>query len=168
MEAGAVVVRRRLTRATMLSFFEGLPRCLVGLEACATAHYWGRELRQRGHDVRLMPPSYVKAYLKGQKNEAADAKAICEALTRPSMLFVAIKSCEQQGVMSLHRVRLTLMRRRVQLSNAIRDIRQPLGRTGSREGATTSPLPISVQVALLASTNRHGLKSPGDLVRSNG
>ena len=122
-ESGAVVVRRRLTRAKMLSFFAQLPSCLVGLEACATAHHWGRELTRLGHDVRPMPPSYVKAYLKSQKsqkNDAADAEAICEALTRPRMRFVPIKSPQQQGVMSIHRVRLTLMRQRVQMSNAIR------------------------------------------------
>ena len=89
---GAVVVRRRLTRAKVLPFFERLPPCLVGLEACATAHYWGRELRKLGHDVRLMPPRYVKPYVKRQNNDAADAEAICEAVTRPSMHFVEIKS----------------------------------------------------------------------------
>jgi transposase len=119
-EGGAVVVRRRLTRAKVLAFFKHLSPCLVGLEACGTAHHWGRELTKLGHDVRLMPPFYVKAYLKRQKNDAADAEAICEAVTRPSMRFVAIKSPEQQGVMSIHRVRLMLMHQRVQLSNAIR------------------------------------------------
>jgi len=117
---GAVVVRRRLPRGKVLSFFEKLPACLVGLEACATAHYWGRELRKLGHDVRLMPPSYVKPYVKRQKNDAADAEAICEAVTRAGMRFVEIKSPEQQSVMSLHRVRQMLMRQRTQISNAIR------------------------------------------------
>src|SRR5712691_1089078 len=135
-EGGAVVVRRRLTRAKVLSFFEQLPPCLVGLEACATAHHWGRELRKLGHDVRLMPPSYVKAYLKRQKNDAADAEAICEAVTRPSMRFVPIKSPEQQSVMSIHRVRQMVMRQRVRLVNAIRGhhgefgIVAPIGRVG--------------------------------------
>src|SRR5438874_1890837 len=135
-EGGAVVVRRRLTRAKVLSFFEQLPPCLVGLEACATAHYWGRELRKLGYDVRLMPPSYVKAYLKRQKNDAADAEAICEAVTRPSMRFVPIKSPEQQSVMSIHRVRQMVMRQRVRLVNAIRGhlgefgIVAPIGRVG--------------------------------------
>ena len=135
-EGGVVVVRRRLMRAKVLSFFEQLPPCLVGIEACGTAHHWGRELRKLGHDVRLMPPFYVKAYLKRQKNDAADAEAICEAVTRPSMRFVAIKSPEQQGVMSIHRVRLMLMRQRTQLSNAIRGhlgelgIVAPIGRVG--------------------------------------
>ena len=134
--SGAVVVRRRLRRAKVLQFFSGLPRCLIGLEACATAHHLGRDLTKLGHDVRLMPPSYVKAYLKRQKNHAADAKAICEAVTRPSMRFVPIKNRQQQSTMSIHRVRLTLMRQRVQLSNAIRGISgssglvAPIGRNG--------------------------------------
>ncbi len=117
---GQVVVQKRLTRRKVLPFFEKLSPCLVGLEACATGHYWGRELRKLGHDVRLMPPSYVKPYVKRQKNDAADAEAICEAVTRPTMRFVEIKSSDQQSIMTLHRVRLMLMRHRVQLSNAIR------------------------------------------------
>lgn len=135
-EEDLVVVRRRLTRAKVSSFFEQLPPCLVGMEACASAHYWGRELRRFGLDVRLMPPAYEKAYLKRQKNAAAAAEAICEAVTRPNMRFVAIKSPEQQGVMSLHRVLVTLMRQRIQLSNAIRghmtehEVVAPVGREG--------------------------------------
>ena len=135
-EGGEVVVRRRLTRAKVLSFFEQLPPCLVGIEACATAHHWGRELSKLGHDVRLMPPSYVKAYLKRQKNDAADAEAICEAVTRPSMRFVPIKSREQQSVMVIHRARQMLIRQRTQLANAIRGhvaefgIVAPIGRIG--------------------------------------
>ena len=118
--SGEVVVRQRLRRSNVLQFFAKLPPCLVGLEACGAAHYWGRELRKFGHNVRLMPPGYVKAYLKGQKNDAADAEAICEAVSRPTMRFVGIKSPEQQSVMALHRVRLTLTRQRTQLSNSIR------------------------------------------------
>ncbi|MGA7674892.1 MAG: IS110 family transposase [Rhizomicrobium sp.] len=135
-DSGEIVIRRRLTRAKVLDFFAKLPRCLVGMEACAASHYWGREIRKLGHDVRLMPPSYVKAYVKRQKNDAADAEAICEAVTRPSMRFVGIKSIEQQSVLVLHRVRQTLMRQRVQLSNAIRGhmaehgLVAPVGRNG--------------------------------------
>jgi len=135
-ETGVVVVRRRLTRAKVLAFFEKLPACLVGLEACATAHYWGRELRRLGHDARLMPPSYVKPYVKRQKNDAADAEAICEAVTRASMRFVEIKTPEQQSIMTLHRVRQMLMRQRIQVSNAIRGHMgefgrvAPIGRSG--------------------------------------
>ena len=134
--AGEVVIRRRLVRRKLLEFFAELPACLVGVEACASAHYWGRELRKLGHDVRLMPPVYVKPYVKRQKNDAADAEAICEAVTRPTMRFVKIKSCEQQSVMGLHRVRLMLMRQRIQVSNAIRGhlgeygLVAPVGRNG--------------------------------------
>src|SRR5438105_1702867 len=145
----------------MLSFFAQLPSCLVGVEACATAHHWGRELTRLGHDVRLMPPSYVKAYLKSQKNDAADAEAICEAVTRPSMRFVPIKSPQQQSVMSIHRVRLTLMRQRVQMSNAIRGhvgefgLVAPIGRNGLAQliGLVSSPrqdhVPDEVRTAVL-------------------
>jgi transposase len=133
---GAVVVQRRLTRSKLLSYFAKQPACLVGMEACAAAHHWGRELRKLGHTVRLMPPRYVKPYVKRQKNDAADAEAICEAVTRPSMRFVEIKTCEQQGTLVLHRVRLMLTRQRVQLSNAIRGhmaeygLVAPVGRNG--------------------------------------
>jgi transposase len=160
-ERGEVVVRRRLTRAKLLSFFEQLPSCVVGLEACATAHYWGRELRKLGHDVRPMPPSYVKAYLKGQKNDAADAEAICEAATRPSMRFVPIKTPEQQSVLVIHRVRQMLIRQRTQLSNAIRGhlgefgLVAPIGRNGlarligSISQPTQDQVPADVRTAVL-------------------
>ena len=117
---GAVIVRQRLTRGRMLAFFGKLAPCLIGIEACGTAHFWARELSELGHDVRLMPPSYVKPYVKRQKNDMADAEAICEAVTRPTMRFVPVKSPDQQGVMVLHRTRLILTRQRTQLSNAIR------------------------------------------------
>lgn len=133
--AGAVRLRKRLTRSRM-GFFEKQPPCLVGIEACGSAHYWGRELSRLGHDVRLIPPSYVKPYVKRQKNDAADAEAICEAVTRPSMRFVPIKSAEQQSIMVAHRTRSILTRRRIQLSNAIRGhmsefgLVAPIGRNG--------------------------------------
>jgi transposase len=117
---GTVVVRRRVGRAKVLEFFSGLPPCLVGMEACATAHQWARELKKLGHDVRLMPPTYVKAYVKRGKNDAADAAAICEAVTRPSMRFVPIKSIAQQSALMLHRTRDLLIRQRTQLINALR------------------------------------------------
>lgn len=117
---GGVVIRQKLTRARLLKFFEKLAPCLVGVEACGTAHHWARELIGLGHDVRLMPPSYVKPYVKRQKNDMADAEAICEAVTRPTMRFVPVKSPEQQSVMVLHRTRSILIRQRIQISNAIR------------------------------------------------
>ena len=118
--AGQVTVTKKLRRAEVMRFFQGLPPCLVGMEACATAHFWAREISALGHDVRLMPPSYVKAYLRRQKNDAADAEAICEAVTRPTMRFVPIKSAERQGVLVLHRTRELLVRQRTMLINAIR------------------------------------------------
>ena len=111
---GKVAIRRKLKRSDVISFFKSVPPCLVGIEACATAHYWARELIALGHQVRLMPPTYVKAYVKRNKNDAADAEAICEAVTRPTMRFVEVKSPEQQSVMVLHRARLMLMRQRIQ------------------------------------------------------
>jgi transposase len=118
--AGQVTARKKLRRAEVLRFFETLPPCLVGMEACATAHFWAREISALGHDVRLMPPSYVKAYVRRQKNDAADAEAICEAVTRPTMRFVPVKSAERQGVLVLHRARELLVRQRTMLINAIR------------------------------------------------
>jgi len=117
---GSVVLKKRLRRGQVHAFFAGLKSCRVGMEACATAHFWARQLRQLGHDVRLMPAQYVKAYLKRGKNDAADAAAICEAVTRPSMRFVPIKSEDQQAALMLHRARDLLVRQRTQLINAIR------------------------------------------------
>ena len=113
---GKVLVRRQLRRAEVLKFFSALPPCLVGMEACASAHHWGRELMALGHDVRLMPPAYVK---RG-KTDAADAEAICEAVTRPTMRFVAVKTPEQQAVLMLHKTRDLLVRQRTGLINALR------------------------------------------------
>src|SRR3954463_11337947 len=118
--AGGVVVRRQLRRSQMLAFFSAVAPCLVGIEACATAHHWARELMALGHRVRLVPPSYVKAYVKRGKNDAADAEAICEAVTRPNMRFVPVKSIEQQGLLVLHRARELLVRQRTMLVNGLR------------------------------------------------
>ena len=133
---GVVVIRQKLTRARLLSFFAKLEPCLVGIEACGASHHWARELTRLGHQARLMPPSYVKPYLKRQKNDMADAEAICEAVTRPTMRFVPVKSPEQQGVMVLHRTRLVMTRQRTQLSNAIRGHMAEFGLTAAigREG----------------------------------
>jgi len=133
---GEVVVRRRLKRSRVVPFFASIEPCRVGIEACATSHFWARELGALGHDVKLMPPAYVKPYVKRQKNDAADAEAICEAVTRPTMRFVPVKTTEQQSVMVLHRVRELLMSQRVRLSNAIRahmaeyGLVAPIGRNG--------------------------------------
>src|SRR4029450_13930798 len=112
--------RRRLRRGQMIPFFAGLAPCLVGVEDCATAHFWARELRALGHEVRLMPAQYVKAYVRRGKSDAADAAAICEAVTRPAVRFVPVKEEEQQAALMLHRVRDLLVRQRTQLINAIR------------------------------------------------
>lgn len=125
--SGAVVIRKRVSRLKLLEFFAALPPCLIGIEACPSAHHWGRELQALGHTVRLMPPGYVKAYLKRSKNDANDAAAICEAVTRPSMRFVPIKTKEQQTAVMLHRARQLLVRQRTMLSNALRGHLAELG-----------------------------------------
>ena len=116
---GKVVVRRRLRRAKVRDFFAGLEPCLIGLEACGTAHYWARELRALGHEARIMPPSYVKAYVRRGKNDAVDAAAICEAVTRPTMRFVPVKTEDQQSALMLHKARELLIRQRTMLINAL-------------------------------------------------
>ena len=118
--SGASVIRRQLRRSQVLPFLRKQPPCLVGMEACATSHYWAREIMALGHGVKLMPPRYVKPYVKRNKNDAADAEAICEAVTRPTMRFVAVKSAERQSVLMVHRTRELLVRQRTMLVNAIR------------------------------------------------
>jgi transposase len=117
---GAVVFRKKLTRAQLLAFLGEQPRCVVAMEACATAHGWGREITKLGHTVRLIPPAYVKPFVKRQKNDAADAEAIAEAATRPTMRFVAVKSEEQQSLAMLFRTRQMFVAQRTQLINALR------------------------------------------------
>lgn len=119
-QGGNTVLRKRLRRKDVLAFFAELPPCLVGIEACGTAHYWAREIRDRGHDARLIPAAYVKPYVKRNKNDAADAEAICEAVGRPTTRFVPIKGAEQQSVLMLHRTRDLLVRQRTMLVNALR------------------------------------------------
>src|SRR5438309_10801942 len=136
---GNVMVRRQLKRRQVLAFFEKLPPCLVGLEACASSHYWSRELNALGHTVRLMPPAYVKPYVKRHKNDAADAEAICEAVTRANMRFIATKAAEQQSCLMLHRTRHLFIRQQTAVINAIRahlaefGIVAPVGRKGVTE-----------------------------------
>ncbi|MBT4701974.1 MAG: IS110 family transposase, partial [Rhodospirillaceae bacterium] len=117
---GGVVFRRQLRRSRVLPFFKKQPPCLVGMEACATSHHWARQLMEFGHEVKLMPPHYVKPYVKRNKNDMAGAEAICEAVTRPTMRFVSVKGMEQQSVLMLHRSRDLLVRQRTMLINAIR------------------------------------------------
>jgi transposase len=129
---GRTVIRRALRRGAVLKFFAGLSPCLVGMEACASAHHWARELSAMGHTVRLMPPHYVKPYVKRGKTDAADAEAIAEAVTRPTMRFVGIKTVEQQGVLMLHRARDLLVRQRTMLVNALRAHLAELGMVAAR------------------------------------
>src|ERR1700758_307293 len=136
---GKVVIRRQLKRRYVLAFFEKLQPCLVGIEACASSHHWSRELQALGHTVRLMPPAYVKPYVKRQKNDAADAEAICEAVTKPNMRFVPTKTPEQQSCLMLHRTRHLFIRQQTAVINAIRahlaefGIVAPVGRKGVEE-----------------------------------
>lgn len=126
-ETGQPVIRRRLRRNQVLTFFAGLPHCLVGLEACSSAHFWARELIALGHDARIIPPSYVKPYVRRGKNDSADAAAICEAVSRPSMRFVPVKSEEQQSALMLHKARELLLRQQTMLMNALRAHMAELG-----------------------------------------
>ena len=134
--AGQVVIRRQLRRRHVLTFFQKLPPCLVGIEACASSHYWSRELQVLGHTVRLMPPAYVKPYVKRQKNDATDAEAICEAVSRPNMRFVETKTAEQQSCLMLHRTRHLFIRQQTAVINSIRaqlaelGVVAPVGRRG--------------------------------------
>jgi transposase len=125
--AGEVVIRKALRRSQVLPFFAKLPPCLVGIEACGTSHYWARELIRVGHEVRLMPPAYVKPYVKRGKTDAADAEAICEVVTRPTMRFVPVKSREQQAALSVHRARSLLVKQRTQLVNMMRGLLAEFG-----------------------------------------
>src|ERR1700685_907983 len=125
--ASEVVMKKTLRRVQMRRFFEQLDPCLVGIEACGTSHYWAREITKLGHEVRLMPPAYVKPYVKRGKTDASDAEAICEAVRRPTMRFVAIKSGDQQAALALHRTRDLLVRQRTQLVNMIRAVLAEFG-----------------------------------------
>jgi transposase len=127
IENGDVAFNQALRRAQLLAFFEKLPPCLVGMEACGSSHYWARQLSKLGHEVRLIPAMYVKPYVKRGKSDAVDAAAICEAVTRPTMRFVAIKSEEQQAVLFLHRARDLIVRQRTQLSNMLRGLLAEFG-----------------------------------------
>ena len=136
---GQVIIRRQLKRRQVVAFFQKLPPCLIGIEACASSHHWSRELQALGHTVRLMPPAYVKPYVKRQKNDMADAEAICEAVTRANMRFVPTKTPEQQSGLMLHRTRHMFIRQQTAVINSIRahlaefGIVAPVGRNGVTE-----------------------------------
>ena len=152
---GKVIVAKQLRRGQVLGFFSKLTPCLVGMEACSTAHHWARELIKFGHIVRLIPPAYVKPYVRRGKNDAADAAAICEAVTRPSMRFVAVKSIDQQGALMVHRCRDLLIRQRTQLINALRGHLAKLGLIAAegREG-------VAALIALVRDETRAALPKP--------
>jgi len=143
-ETGRKIFNRKIKRAKLLAFFESLPPCMVGMEACGSAHHWGRELRKLGHDVRLMPATYVKPYVKRGKTDAVDAEAICEAVRRPTMRFVEIKTEDQQALLAVHRTRELVVRQRTQVANMIRGLLREFGRI----------LPTGVE-AVTAFSKRH-------------
>jgi transposase len=168
--AGEVIIRRQLKRRSVLAFFQKLAPCLVGIEACASSHHWSRELQALGHTVRLMPPAYVKPYVKRQKNDTADAEAICEAVTRANMRFVPTKTPEQQSCLMLHRTRHLFIRQQTAVINSIRahlaefGIVAPVGRKGSRNccmlwptratnGCQRLPVPVLPRSALNCSAS---------------
>jgi transposase len=117
-----VVLKKQLTRTKMLTYFQSLPPCLIGMEACGSAHYWARELQKLGHTVKLMAPQFVKPYVKGNKNDSNDAEAICEAVSRPNMRFVTIKTVAQQDIQAVHRIRSELVKQRTAKGNQIRGL----------------------------------------------
>jgi transposase len=153
--SGTVVIRRALRRDRVLAFFTKLPRCLIGVEACATAHHWARELRQLGHEVKLIPPAYAKAYVRRNKNDPADAAAICEAVSRPSMRFVEIKTEQQQAATGIHKVRELLMKQRTMQMNHMRGLMAEFGIVVG-EG----PAHVAELVAILADPDDHRIPVP--------
>ncbi len=167
---GTVLVRKQLRRGDVLRFFGRLSPCLVGMEACATAHHWARELTKLGHTVRLMPPAYVKPYVKRGKTDVADAEAIAEAVTRPTMRFVAVKTIDQQAVLMLHKVRDLLVRQRTMLINALRGHLAEFGIVAARGPGGVTAAIVALHEAQdslpeLARVALHGLIDQLRLVR---
>jgi transposase len=175
-DRGGIVIRNKLRRGQMVRFFSKLEPCLIGMEASAGAHYWARELSKLGHEVKLMPASYVKAYVKRGKTDAADAAAICEAVTRPTMRFVPIKSEAQQSLLALHRVRELLVRQRTQAANTMRALCAEFGVVAAKGRGGLSELqamivseeenqiPIEARIALRAVIARR-LDLHGEILR---
>jgi transposase len=166
--AGKIVVKRRLRRAEVVEFFRGQEPCLVGMEACATAHHWARELMALGHEVRLMPPAYVKAYVKRNKNDAADAAAICEAVTRPSMRFVPVKDVDQQAVLMMHRARNLLVRQRTMAVNALRAHLAEFGVVAPWIGKTRINQRAPQRAILIGNRSANSIRASGHMRRTNG
>lgn len=156
-----VVCRRQLKRAQVREFFRQLPPCLVAMEACGSAHYWARELRELGHEVRLIAPQFVKPYVKGDKHDAHDAEAICEAASRPSMRYVPVKSAPQQALQAMHRIRSRLVRARTALCNEVRGLLGEFGLIASRRGRAAT----AVLLETVTATEAAGLPAPmGELL----
>ena len=152
--AGKVAIKKKLRRSEVLGFFQRLEPCLIGMEACGTAHFWGRELSKFGHEVRLMPAGYVKAYVKRGKTDEIDAEAICEAVTRPTMRFVTIKSADQQSVLMLHRTRDLLVRQRTMLVNSLRGQLAEFGLVAP-QGVNRRTIPTPFRRPILTPLMRH-------------
>ena len=143
-----VVLRKKLSRAQMLAYFQKLPHCLIGMEACGSSHYWGRELQRMGHTVKLMAPQFVKPYVKSNKNDVNDAEAICEAVARPTMRFVAIKTIEQQDIQAAHRIRSELVHQRTAKVNQMRGLLGEYGLVvGQRIDVLRKALPLLLEDA---------------------
>lgn len=143
--SGQVVVQRRLRRGQLLAFFAKQPATLIGIEACGSAHHWARELVKLGHEVKLMPPSYVKPYVRRNKNDARDTEGCCEAVSRPTMRFVPVKTVEQQGQRALHRARDLLVRQRTQAGNALRAMLYEMGLISSKGRSGVGELILRIE-----------------------